>query len=276
MIPNPFDYYQPATLQEAQDAYAQLAARKREPLYYAGGSEILTMARVGSIRPGAVIDLKAIPECQEMGVKGDKLVIGACASLSRIAEARDFPLLATTVSRIADHTNQVRITLGGNLCGTIVYREAVLPLLLADCRVTIQGPKGQRKASIHECFDQRMRLEPGEFVVNCIIDNQYRNLPYVHAKRTKDEKIDYPLITLAATKGQEGIRAAFSGLCSYPFRSRELEKLLNGDMTPQEKAQAIAVHLPEEPMTNLLGSSVFRVYVLKDMIANMLDRLGGM
>ena len=60
-------------------------------------------------------------------------------TLTNIAEKNYFPLLSLAVKRIADHTIQDKITLGGNLLGTIIYKEAILPLLLSNSRVVIQG-----------------------------------------------------------------------------------------------------------------------------------------
>lgn len=59
MIAHPFEYYRPKTVQEAVWAYCE-AAKNGTPQYYGGGTEIITMARMDSIRPTAVIDLKGL------------------------------------------------------------------------------------------------------------------------------------------------------------------------------------------------------------------------
>ena len=55
---------------------------------------------------------------------------------------------------MADHTARGKITLGGNICAQIFYREAVLPFLLADSEVIIAGPKGMKVAAINQVFDE--------------------------------------------------------------------------------------------------------------------------
>ncbi len=142
MIPLDWVYCRPDTLAEAASAYVDFLKKGLSPVYYGGGSEIITMSRAGSIQPGAVVDLKGIPECLELKRDADKLIIGTANSLSQISESKLFPLLGTAAGRIADHTNQCRITLGGNLCATIIYRETSLPLLLCDAKVVLCGPKG--------------------------------------------------------------------------------------------------------------------------------------
>ena len=158
MIPFQFDYYRPDTISEAVKLYGQLDSEGKKPLYYGGGSEIISMARVNNLNTGAVIDLKAIPECRELKTDGDHLVIGSSVTLSDITEANLFPLLTKACGRIADHTMQCKITVGGNVCGTIIYREALLPLLLADCTVLVAGASHLKKVSVHHLFNKRSNL----------------------------------------------------------------------------------------------------------------------
>lgn len=57
------------------------------------GSEIITMARVSSNEVDVVVDLKSIPQMQEINIIDNKLNIGACVTLNRIKESKLFPLL---------------------------------------------------------------------------------------------------------------------------------------------------------------------------------------
>ena len=52
MIPFDFIYCRPDSLKEASDVYIQLRNEGKTAVYYAGGSEIITMCRSGSIRLG--------------------------------------------------------------------------------------------------------------------------------------------------------------------------------------------------------------------------------
>lgn len=272
MIPYEFIYCRPDTLLEAVDIYSQLYAEGASPVYYGGGSEVITMARAGSIRPGAVIDLKSIPECLALELLPDKLIIGAANTLNTVKETKLFPLLGTAGGRVADHTNQCRITLGGNLCGTIIYRETSLPLMLADAEVVSFGPAGMRVRTFQEAFHRRMQLVPGEFVAQVHIPAWALHLPYVHIKRTAQEKIDYPLVNVTAMISGEKLRAAFSGLCTFPFRSSKVEQVLN-DRTASVQARVDAVPplLPEPAHTDVEGSGAYRLFVLKNILQTLLE-----
>ena len=272
MIPFDFTYCRPDSLEEAAEAYARLDSGGRNAAYYAGGSEIITMCRAGSVRPDAVIDIKAIPECKELAADGQALHIGAACTLNQIKESGLFPLLGLACGRIADHTNQCRITLGGNLCGTIIYRETSLPLLLSDAFVTLCGPQGERTAPFSHVFQERMRLKPGEMVVQAHIPARFLHARHFHVKRTANEKIDYPLLSVAALWEGDFLRAAFSGICSWPFRSERIESVLNDRALPcGARAEKAAELLPEPAYEDAEGSGEYRLFVLKNTLAALLE-----
>lgn len=276
MIPFNFDYYRPDTIEEAVNIYKELASQGKEPLYYSGGSEIISMARVNNIHTKAVIDLKAIPECNTLKFQGDFLVIGSSVTLSRISEAKLFPLLGKTADRIADHTMQCKITLGGNIGGTIIYREAVLPLLLSDSYILVTEGSNLKQIPLSEVFNERLQLPKGEFIVQFIIGKEYTFLPFVHVKKTKNEKIDYPLITVAAIKKDNRIRLATSGVCGFPFRSIQIEDYLNDkDVLLETRITNVLNHLPAPISNDLSGSDSYRKFALHNTLVNTLETLEG-
>ncbi|PQP89826.1 xanthine dehydrogenase family protein subunit M [Paenibacillus sp. AR247] len=173
MIPFDFEYYRPSSVKEAADAYQALQAQGKHPMYWSGGTEIITMARLNEDHPGAVVDLKAIPECSVMEYRENDLIIGGCVTLSAVTGSNLFPLLGRAAQGVADQTSRNKITLGGNLCGRIYYREAVLPLLVADSRLVIAGKGGVREAVIHQVFRGQIRLEPGEFLLQTVTDREF-------------------------------------------------------------------------------------------------------
>jgi CO/xanthine dehydrogenase FAD-binding subunit len=274
MIPFKFEYYKPDTLGEAFELYNDLAGQDKNPLYYGGGTEIITMSRANNLRMGAVIDIKGIPECCDMGIKDGSLVIGSAVTLSKITESKMFPLLGQTVARIADHTVQCKLTIGGNLCGTIIYRESSLPLMLCDSTAVIYGKKGRREVQVNQIFDKKLNVQPGEILTSLKTDTRYFSLPYVHTKKTKSDKIAYPLLTVAAIKKDNNIRIAFSGLLSYPFRSKEIESCINDEnLKSKEKIKKSVEILSGSIIDDAEGSSDYRQFVFENTLENTLKTL---
>lgn len=275
MIPFHFDYYRPDTIKEAVDLYGELELQNKEPLYYSGGTEIITMARMNNIFTKAVIDLKGIPECQVFETNGDEFVVGSAVTLSQITEADFFPLLTRSCGRIADHTVQGKITIGGNMMGTIRYKESILPLLLSESRIVFAREKGTRIVSIKDVFKEKILHKKGEFIVQILINKDYAHLPYVHVKKTKNEKIDYPLLTLTAMKKDGSIRLAFSGLCPSPFRSESVEAAVNNpNLQTKDKIKQVIANLPDKIVSDIWGSKEYRQFVLEKTLENTMKVLG--
>lgn len=272
MIPFNFVYYRPDTRMEAADLSQSLHAKGKAAVYYAGGSEIISMCRVGSIQPQAVIDLKNIPECRLLSVDQANLHLGSVCTLSQISESKLFPLMRLTCGRIADHTNQCRITLGGNLSGTIIYRETSLPLLLSDANMTLYGWEGERTVPFDSVFHGRMQLNPGELIVQVHVPVWALSARCVHIKKTANEKIDYPLVSVAALWRDGKLRVACSGICSYPFRSQSMEDVLNQRATSAEDRVKQAVELlPEPPYADAEGSGDYRRFVFQNTLQTLLE-----
>lgn len=276
MIPFDFDYYRPTAIKEALTLFQQLDQAGKKPMYYGGGTEIISMGRMNNIFTGAVIDLKDIPICHLMEIRGEWLLIGAAVTLTQIHEANLYPLLSLTGARVADHTIQNKITLGGNLCGSIIYREAVLPLLLADSEVVIASPAGKTTLPINQIFNQRMQINNGEFIIQIRIPQKILSCPHIHVKRTKQDKINYPLATICALRADNQVMVAFSGVCDFPFRSLEMEAALNDTSLPVENRVENALNkVPVSIPTNLEGYGPYRKYLLKNLLISIITELGG-
>ncbi|UOF89545.1 FAD binding domain-containing protein [Fodinisporobacter ferrooxydans] len=276
MIPFDFAYFKPNTLSEAVQIYQTFAAQDMQPLYYGGGTECLTRARRNSLTADAVIDLKGIPECNSIDWQNQWLVLGATVSLTKLSSDHSFPLLAETVAQIADRTARNKITLGGNICGKLIYREAVLPFLLTDALVLTMGPKGLQYKSIHEVFQRQMRLETGEFVVQFLLEKTYAMLPYVSIKKRRVGHVGYPLVSIAACKQSDRIHAAFSGVCAFPFRSKEIEdELSQSAVSYDTRIERAVKHLPAPVLKNVEGAADYREFVFKQALRETLERLDG-
>lgn len=274
MIPFDFIYYRPNTLTEAVNIYLQLKSEGQKPLYYSGGSEIITMCRGGSIKPDAVIDIKNILECKDISKNNNCLNIGCACTLNQIKESRLFPLLESACGRIADHTNQCRITLGGNICGTIIYRETTLPLLLCDADVTVLGPEGNQVVPFKSIFDGRIHLKPAEIIVQIHIPLWALDVKYFHIKKTQNEKIDYPIVSFAAILKDNFLKIAVSGLCSAPFFSDKINMIINDQkLSVSERVDRAVSLLPDNIYSDAKGSTQYRIFVFKNTLESLLEEV---
>ncbi|MBW6464171.1 MAG: FAD binding domain-containing protein [Dethiobacteria bacterium] len=276
MIPFEFEYHAPENLDEALELYLLLDADNKKPVYYSGGTEIISLYRHRKITTGAVIDLKSIPETKLFEIRKEKLVIGAAVTLSRLTDDEKYPLLAGITRHIADRTVRNRLTVGGNICGKLPYREAVLPFLLSDSEVVLAGPNGRRTEKIGDIFNKRLRLETGELLVQFLTPVSTLKYKSWSKRREKHGPVDYPLLHLAAVDDGSWLSLAVSGLCAFPFRHATLEELLNDRNLPIiERVEKSLSLLPGDIRSDELGSADYRESLWQHDLTEMLNEMEG-
>ncbi|QSO46281.1 FAD binding domain-containing protein [Alicyclobacillus mengziensis] len=282
MLPIDFDYVATKSLQDTVFHYTKAIEANLAPIYYAGGTEIITFARLGLVHPDVVIDTKGILQTRVLQISESRhsLVTGANIPLTTLTDdpllEREFPLLQRTVAEIADRTARNKITLGGNICGQIFYREAVLPFLVCDSLVRLVGPSGSRELPMMQAFRKKLQLSSGEFLVQIATDERACHAPFVHIKRRKIGEVGYPIVTVAAIRWRGQIRVAFSGVTDFPFRSLAIEEALNRDNASREaRVENALQRIPQgEILDDYEASREYRLFVLRDLLLKVLLELG--
>lgn len=266
-----FDYYKPVSLKEAIELFQKLDRQQKQPQFFSGGTELITLGRLNLAYSEAVIDVKGIQEIRGIESKEDQLFIGAGIPLAEIEKWPYFPLLSKIVSEIADHTAREKITLGGNICAQIFYREAALPFLLGENDVVVAGREGLRQVAFNDLFSEQLRLGRGELLVQLVADKRLTAAPYFAVKRRQQWETGYPLITIASVKIAGQVQVAISGYCSFPFRANQAEVFLNNQELPLgEKVKRALDVLPEPVLDDVEGSADYRRFVLSNLFNDVL------
>jgi CO/xanthine dehydrogenase FAD-binding subunit len=276
MIPYDLVYLRPSSAAEAVRLFEQSRADGLEPAYYAGGTEILSFIRRNRIRPEALIDIKEISECRSSGRQDGHLLLGAALSLNEAVDTGFFPLLSTTCRCIADHTVRNRLTLGGNICGRLPYREAVLPLLAAEAQAEVAGPEGSRWESLAGLFDKRLRLQPGQLLLRVRVRLEATRSRAFHGRRQRGTRVDYPLVTCCFLSEDGESRLAVSGACGYPVRDPGAEKALNDpSLDRRQKIERVVAHFASRIRGDFRASGEYRSFLFERILAEGLDELNG-
>ncbi len=273
MIAGDIVYLRPETAEEAVEAWRRHAGAR----YLAGGTEITTAARrTAAYDLRACIDIKRIHEANVHEMCGERICLGAALSLSDVVAGEAFPLLNAVVRGIADHTVRNRLTLGGNLAGLLPYREAALPLLIADATVLTlapgqdETPAVRRERKLRDIFDKRLVLAPGELVLSFSVPMDATEWTWSHQRKTRTGPVDYPLVTTAMVQVDNQVRFAVAGAHPYPFRSEAIDALLSKD-------GATAIPAVLQACGPLRGdsraSAEYRVNLLQHMLRISLEEL---
>jgi CO/xanthine dehydrogenase FAD-binding subunit len=194
--------------------------------------------------------------------------------LNAIITWNGFPLLSEVAQAVADHTVRNRLTLGGNIAGHLPYRETVLPLLLVDAVVQIAGPQGEKFVPIQDIFQKRLMLTEGELLVQIHVPKHHLAASTRYQRKTKHSRIDYPIASAAFLKNEEQLRMAVGGVSEFPFRSIELESMLNDTGTSAAvRAAQIVNNLPFPAANTHRASAGYRLMLLKQMIIGALEKM---
>lgn len=151
MVPR-FSLVRPASL---PDALAAFAAADGDAAYYAGGTELLQVMKMGFAQFGTLIDLKGLPELRGIEERSDgSLRIGAGTTHREIERS---PVVARRLAGLAAlerHVANVRVrnagTIGGNLAFAEPHSDPATFLLACDARVELSGAEGTRTVTIEE------------------------------------------------------------------------------------------------------------------------------
>jgi len=243
-------------------------------VHYSGGTEVITTLREGSLVADAVIDLKEVPECRALEFQGDTLVVGSAVTLNEVQDSGFFPFLGEVGRMFLDHTNRNKVTVGGNICSRLPYREMALPFLLTDCEVVLAGTQGVRRAAFSEVFDRTLKLNATEVLLQLCTPKAQTEAPWAFERRTRNAKIAYPLASVAALKDGGRVRFALSGVCDFPFRFWALEQCVNESSEPlSEKLDLTPTLLPAEPRNDIDGSGEYRIALAKTLLARVARKL---
>lgn len=262
MIAFDFSFLQPKTILEARNEYEKYTKENKQAFYYSGGTEFISRARANEVSADVVIDLKNIPECLVYEIKDNQLYIGAAITLNTITDQIIFPLLSEVVKNIATRTARNKITLGGNLCSNLPYKEALLPFLLTESKISVATKNGIEIKPITEIF----HLSADEILIQVITDIEKFKSATFYEKRTKQAKINYPIITTTAMTIDHQLRIAITGLAEKPihFSINQNENLI----TIFE--QKILTPLQGQIIDDDLASNAYRLFVCQTMLNEIL------
>ena len=162
-----------ATPKTVSEAVTLLASKGNRACIIAGGTDILVQLRGGRRSVDLVVDVKEIPELNEISYDSQKgLVLGAAAPCYRIydnqAVAAAYPGLMDAATLIGGIQIQGRASIGGNLCNSSPSGDTIPPVIVLGGVCHIAGPNGTREVASEDfCTGPgRNVLQEGELLVS--------------------------------------------------------------------------------------------------------------
>lgn len=145
MIPAPFDYHRPGTLQEAIGLLSRYGA---EAKLLAGGMSLLPALKLRLGSYAHLVDINRIPGLEYIKEEGGVLRIGAGtrqATLERSELIKSkYPVLGDAVPMIADPLVRNRATIGGNLANGDPANDGPAIAIALGAELVARGKGGER------------------------------------------------------------------------------------------------------------------------------------
>ncbi len=266
MIPGPFDYHSPATLDDALSLLGEHAGAK----LLAGGQSLIPAMRFRLAQPPVLIDLNGIGDLQYVREEGGRLLIGAMTRESMLEESpvvqQKFPMLADAARVIADPLVRNMATVGGNLAHADPANDHPAVMLAYGAQVVARGPHGERVIPIDDFFVDLFEtsLKPNEILTEIRIPVPPTGSGEAYVKM--ERKVgDYAVSAVAVQLRFDGstvaqARIALTNVSPVPLRATDAEGELTGKALSDEVLEAAgrAAGAQSEPSADLRGSEDYK------------------
>jgi len=278
MIPAPFDYHRPGTLDEA---IGLLVRYQDDARVLAGGMSLLPTLklRLGSF--GHLVDISRIAALEY--VKEEKGVVRIGAGTRQCVLERSelittrFPVLADALPLIADPLVRNRSTIGGNLANGDPSNDHPAIAIALGAELVARGPKGERTIPASRFYKDLFvtELKAGEILAEIRIPlppprsgSAYRKLK----RKTGDYAVAAVAVqlTLGASGAIERAGIALTNVAPTPLEAVGAQKVLVGKVA-DDKAIAEAARLAAKaasPSADRRGSVEYK----KEMVRVLAGR----
>ena len=149
----PFEIHEPKTVAEAS---ALLTHHGDEAAVYAGGTELLVLMKERICHFPHLVNIKTIPDLDQIRLDGDELVIGALVTHRHIANSAlvqaAFPALAELEGQIANVRVRNAGTIGGNLCFAEPHSDPATLLIALGAHFVLESESGDRTVDAASFF----------------------------------------------------------------------------------------------------------------------------
>lgn len=264
MIPAPFDYVRPGTLEEA---LAALAAREDAKLL-GGGHSLVPAMKLRLAQPRILIDLGGIANLSYISQGEGRIAIGAMTTHHAIESsplvAEKCPLMCEVAGVIGDVQVRNCGTLGGSLAHADPAADWPAAILALDAELETAGPHGGRVIQAKDFFVDlyQTALEPNEILKEIRVPATSHATAY---EKTFQRASGFAIAGVAVVWNavKETVSVAVTGVAAKAYRAVEVERSLRGKPLTQENIRAAATKAAEdvEALGDIHASADYRSHL---------------
>lgn len=241
----------------------------------AGGTDLLVNLRVRRLQPDLVVDVKSIPELNQLNYdQSDGLTLGAAVSCfdiySNAEVASAYPGLIDAASLIGGTQIQGRASIGGNLCNAAPSGDSIPVLIALGAIANVAGPNGTRQVAVEEfCTGPgRNVLGDGEILVSLSIPAPAKNSGAQYMRFIPRNEMDIAVagtgVSVELGNGTfKSARIALASVAPTPLFVKEAGDALVGKPVNDESIQVAASIAKDaaKPITDMRGTVEYRKHL---------------
>ena len=277
------DYLRPRTLDECLRAFAEHGADAKA---LAGGTDLLVQMRAGRRTNGVLVDVKAVPELNELRFDPlEGLTLGAAVPCYRIyadeSVRQSYAGLIDTVELIGGTQIQGRASVGGNLCNAAPSADAVPALIALRATCRIASSAGERQVAVEDFCTAPGRnvLDETEILVSLHMPPPPKGFGACYLRFIPRNEMDIAVAGAGVSvKLADGIfedgRIALASVAPTPLLVREAGAALRGEPVGREAVAqaAAAARAAASPITDMRGTAEYRRHLCEVLTCRALER----
>jgi aerobic carbon-monoxide dehydrogenase medium subunit len=259
-----FEYFEPATLEEA----AALLAQGAQAL--AGGTDLLVEMREHLRSVERVANIKRIPGLAALAYGSEGLRIGALVTAREVETSplalEKYASLVQACRELGSIQVRNRATVVGNLCRASPSADTIPPLIADGARVEIHG---RAKPVLLEDFftgPGKTVLRPGELVTAIVVPPPAAGTKKVYIKHGRRKAMELATVGVAVTRTPVEVRIALGAVAPTVIRARAAEKLFKD---VDKAAEAAAAEC--KPISNVRASADYRREMVRVLVRRALS-----
>jgi carbon-monoxide dehydrogenase medium subunit len=278
-----FEYYEPATLDEA---VALLGRHRGAASVLAGGTDLLVEIKEQLRRPQHVVNIKKIPGIDSFdyddrrGLRIGALVTARAIETSPVVLAK-YPGLAQAARELGSIQIRNRATLVGNVCRASPSADTLPPLIADRAAARLYGPGGERIVELEHFFTGpgRTLLAPDELVIELVVPPPAPHMGKVYLKHGRRKAMELATVGVAVALTVEGGRCrdvsiVLGAVAPTPIRARSAEDALRGQSADETciANAARAARSEARPISNVRASADYRSEMVEVLTRRALER----
>ena len=266
-----FEFYQPATLQEASRLLKDNGPGGR---FLAGGTDLVIAMKEKGLLPKYLVDLKRLPGLSGIRENSDGGIgLGALTTLYEIETSAliksKYPFLAQSAAEVGSIQIRNRATIGGNMANATPSADTAPALIALNATAKIASANGERTINLEDFFKGpgQNAMNADEILTEVTIPKTAANLVGEYIKFSPREMMDLAYVGVAVAynlgakdKKCDGVRIVLGAVAPTPIRAKRAEAALEGQVLTEALAEKAGQLAAEEakPISDVRSSADYR------------------